>query len=50
MTTGAREVRVPEDLVREIEREAERRGTPWSETAATLLDEAVRMRRVPSRF
>ncbi len=43
----ARGLRVPEGLEREIERETKRRGTSWSATAIELLDEAVRMRRVP---
>ena len=47
MTTKARGVRVPEELDREIAREAEARGKSWSATTAELLQEAVRMRRAP---
>ena len=47
MTTRARGVRVPEELDREIAREAEARGKSWSATTAELLEEGVRMRRAP---
>lgn len=47
MTTKARGVRVPEELDREIAREAEARGKSWSATTTELLEEAVRMRRAP---
>jgi uncharacterized protein (DUF433 family) len=47
MATKARGLRLPEELEKEIEREIELRGTTFSEVAASLLREAVRMRRVP---
>lgn len=47
MATKARGLRLPEELEREIEREMELRGATFTEVAASLLREAVRMRRVP---
>jgi uncharacterized protein (DUF433 family) len=47
MTTKARGLRLSEDLEREIAREAKVRGKSWSATTAELLEEAVRMLRVP---
>lgn len=47
MATRARGLRLPEELEQEIEREIELRGATFSEVAASLLREAVRMRRVP---
>jgi uncharacterized protein (DUF433 family) len=47
MATRACGLRLPEDLEKEIEREIELRGATFSEVAASLLREAVRMRRVP---
>jgi len=45
--TKSRGIRIPEELDREIEREAEGRGKSWSAATAELLDEAIRMRRAP---
>jgi uncharacterized protein (DUF433 family) len=47
MGSKTRGIRIPEQLEREIEREAEYRGRSWSATTAELLAEAVRMRRAP---
>ena len=47
MATKVRQLRVPEGLVREIGQEAERRGQEWAETATEILEEAIRIRRVP---
>ena len=47
MKTTAKGIRIPEDLAREIGREAEERGRSWSATASELLTEAIRMRRAP---
>lgn len=47
MTTKARGLRVSEELEREIAREAKVRGKSWSATTTELLEEAMRMRRVP---
>ena len=47
MTTMAKGVRLPQELDREIAREAEERGKSWSATAKELLTEAIRMRRAP---
>jgi uncharacterized protein (DUF433 family) len=41
----SREIRIPEELDREIEREAEERGKSWSAAAVELLEEAIRFRR-----
>lgn len=43
----ARGIRVPEDLARDIAREAEARGVSWSAMTTALLTEALKMRRVP---
>lgn len=47
LSTTAKGIRIPEELAREIEREADRRGRSWSATASELLTEAIRMRRAP---
>lgn len=47
MAIATRELRIPEELGREIDRETTGDGARWSETAIELLEEAVRMRRVP---
>jgi uncharacterized protein (DUF433 family) len=47
MTSKPKGLRLPETLQAEIEREMERRATPWSATLVELLDEAIRMRRAP---
>lgn len=46
MTTHI-DLTIPEDLEREISRESTHRATSWSALATELLDEALRMRRVP---
>jgi len=45
--SSVRQLPIPEDLEREIDLETARRGASWSEIAVELLDEAIRMRRVP---
>lgn len=40
-------LRLPEELQRAIQYEADTRGHSWSAMTAELLDEAIRMRRVP---
>lgn len=47
MATKAKGIRIPDDLDRAIERESEVRGKSWSAMTAELLDEAMRMRRIP---
>ena len=47
MTGVPRGLRIPETLEREIAREAEQRGKTWSAAATEILEEGVRMRRVP---
>lgn len=47
MKTRPRGLRLPEHLAREVERERERSGKSWSRVVTELLEEAVRMRRVP---
>ncbi|HYG64581.1 MAG TPA: DUF433 domain-containing protein [Thermoanaerobaculia bacterium] len=47
MAEPVRAIQVPSNLEREIEREAEQRGKSWSATTVELLEEAIRMRRVP---
>ena len=47
MPTKSRGIRIPEELDREIEREAEERGKSWSAATAELLEEAIRIRRAP---
>jgi uncharacterized protein (DUF433 family) len=44
---GARGLRLPEELHREIAREAAEAGAAWSAAARELLREAIRTRRVP---
>ncbi len=51
MTTRVKDLRLPEDLERDIEHESRLRGDPsFSELAVSLLREAVRMRRIPGIF
>jgi uncharacterized protein (DUF433 family) len=45
--TRARGIRITDELVREISREAEARGVSWSAMTTALLTEALKMRRVP---
>ncbi len=45
--THARGIRIPDELVHDIAREAEARGISWSAMTTTLLIEALKMRRVP---
>lgn len=47
MPTKTRGIRIPYELDREIEREAEEKGKSWSSATAELLEEAIRMRRAP---
>jgi len=47
MATKAKGIRIPDDLDQAIERESEVRGKSWSAMTTELLEEAVRMRRVP---
>ncbi|MGI9190142.1 MAG: hypothetical protein ACR2F9_08370 [Longimicrobiaceae bacterium] len=47
MLGGARGLRLPEELHREIAREAAETGAGWSRAARELLREAIRARRVP---
>jgi uncharacterized protein (DUF433 family) len=47
MATRAKGIRIPDDLDRAIERESEARGKSWSAMTTELLDEAMRMRRIP---
>lgn len=47
MAIKARQLLLPEELDKEIDRETERLGATWSAAAVELLDEAVRMRRAP---
>ncbi|WP_299430806.1 DUF433 domain-containing protein [uncultured Meiothermus sp.] len=44
---GPRGIRLSEALQRAIQHEAEARGRSWSAMTAELLDEAIRLRRVP---
>lgn len=46
MALRLKQVELPADVDDEVQREAERLGKTWSETASELLDEAVKMRRV----
>lgn len=41
------QIHLPDSLEREIAREAEERGKSWSELAEEMLEESVRMRRIP---
>ena len=43
----ARGIRIPDELAREVSREAEARGVSWSAMTTVLLTEALKMRRVP---
>ena len=43
----ARGIRIPDELAREVSREAEARGVSWSAMTTILLAEALKMRRVP---
>src|SRR5690606_765971 len=45
--SGARGIRLPQELSRSIEDQAGARGISWSAMATELLEEAVRMRRAP---
>ena len=47
MASKTRGLRVPEELEREIEREAEAVGKSWSAMSKDLLTEAIKMRRAP---
>jgi uncharacterized protein (DUF433 family) len=47
MATRVRDLKIPDELDREICRESTDRATTWSAVATELLDEALRMRRVP---
>jgi uncharacterized protein (DUF433 family) len=47
LAAKTRGIRVPDELEREIRRQAEERGKSWSAMTNELLTEAIRMRRVP---
>jgi len=47
MATKAKGIRITDDLDEAITRESEVRGKTWSAMTAELLEEAIRMRRVP---
>ena len=47
MATRAKGIRIPDELDQEISRESETRGKSWSATTMELLEEGIRMRRVP---
>lgn len=47
MATRAKGIRISDELDQAITRESESRGKSWSAMIAELLEEAVRMRRVP---
>src|SRR4029434_6562461 len=47
LMTHARGIRIPDELVHDIAREAEARGLSWSAMTTTLLIEALKMRRSP---
>ena len=47
MATRAKGIRIPDELDQEISRESETRGKSWSATTTELLEEGIRMRRVP---
>jgi uncharacterized protein (DUF433 family) len=47
MATKAKGIRIPDDLDQAISRESEMRGKSWSAMTTELLEEAIRMRRVP---
>jgi uncharacterized protein (DUF433 family) len=47
LAAKTRGIRVPDELEREIRRQAEERGKSWSAMTNELLTEAIRLRRVP---
>ncbi|HXM71287.1 MAG TPA: hypothetical protein VN970_09135, partial [Thermoanaerobaculia bacterium] len=47
MATRVRDLSISDELDREISRESTDRATTWSALATELLEEALRMRRVP---
>ena len=47
MASKAKGIRIPDELDRAISRESEVRGKSWSATTTELLEEGIRMRRVP---
>lgn len=47
MGTRAKGIRISDELDQEISRESETRGKSWSATTMELLEEGIRMRRVP---
>lgn len=47
MATKAKGIRISDQLDREITYESETRGKSWSAITSELLEEAIRMRRVP---
>jgi uncharacterized protein (DUF433 family) len=47
MASKARGIRLPEEIDRELQREAERTQRNWSQVVVDLLEEALRMRRAP---
>jgi uncharacterized protein (DUF433 family) len=47
MATRAKGIRISDDLDQAIARESEVRGKSWSAMTAELLEEAIRMRRIP---
>jgi hypothetical protein len=47
MAIRVRDLRISDELDREIRRESTARATTWSAQATELLDEALRMRRAP---
>jgi uncharacterized protein (DUF433 family) len=47
MATRAKGIRITDELDQEIARESETRGKSWSAITTELLEEGIRMRRVP---
>ena len=47
MATRAKGIRISDDLDQAITRESEVRGKSWSAMTTELLEEAIRMRRIP---
>ncbi|HEV2852783.1 MAG TPA: DUF433 domain-containing protein [Thermoanaerobaculia bacterium] len=47
MATRAKGIRISDDLDQAIARESEVRGKSWSAMTTELLEEAIRMRRIP---
>jgi uncharacterized protein (DUF433 family) len=47
MAMKAKGIRISDDLEREIARESQKQGKSWSAITNELLEEAIRMRRVP---